>query len=76
METNQKLMQTVYNRYSPDRLKNYREVNALSNEIDFELNDISRYPAILQTHFNTSAVSSAYQMISLILLTEGSDGKS
>lgn len=76
MEANQRLMKTIYNRYSSEGLKDYREQDALqfNSEIDFELNDIDRYPAILNTHFNTSKVSTIYQMISLILLTEGSAG--
>lgn len=68
-------MKTVYNRYSPDGLKDYRDAELFNSEIDFELNDIDRYPAILSTHFNTSKVSTVYQMLALVLLTEGSAGK-
>ncbi len=75
VEANQKLMRTVYDRYSLDGLKDYNDADVLNAEIDFELNDVDRYSAILNTHFNTSKVSSVYQMIALMLLTEGSSGK-
>lgn len=70
-------MKTIYNRYSPEGLKDFHGENAtnFNLEIEFELNDIDRFAAILNTHFNTSKVSSVYQMISLILLTEGGSGK-
>lgn len=70
-------MQTVYNRYSPDGIKDYQTHDAamFNFEIEFELSDIDRYAAILNTHFNTSKVSTVYQMLALILMTEGSPGK-
>lgn len=74
MEANQQLMKTIYNRYSPEGLRDYQDAEVLNAEIDFELMDVDRYPAILGTHFNTSKVSTVYQMISLMLLTEGSSG--
>lgn len=74
LEANQKLMKTIYNRYSAEGVKDYRDAATFNSEIDFELDDIDRYPAILNTHFNTSKVSTLYQMLALILLTEGSAG--
>lgn len=68
-------MKTVYNRYSPEGVKDFHDAETFNEEIEFELNDIDRYPSILSTHFNTSKISTVYQMLSLILLTEGSAGQ-
>ncbi|XP_037037024.1 putative phosphoenolpyruvate synthase [Bradysia coprophila] len=65
-------MKTVYNRYSPDGVKDYHNADTFNDEIEFELNDIDRFPFILSTHFNTSKVSTVYQLLTLVLLTEGS----
>lgn len=77
LEANQKLMKTIYNRYSPEGLKDFQGQDAatFNDEIEFELNDIDRFATILNTHFNTSKVSTIYQMLALILMTEGSSGK-
>lgn len=71
------MMQTVYNRYSSDGLRDYvgHDASLFHHEIEFELCDIDRYAAVLHTHFSTSKVSTIYQMLALILLTEGSTGK-
>lgn len=71
-----KFMAGYVNRFSPENVIEFKNHDAkqFNAEINFEIDDRNRLLKAFYIHFHTSGVSTALQLTTMLILSEGAKG--